>query len=166
MDKVVNAANRLGDWMGVIAGILLVGLMTLIVVNIILRQVASPFGGTAELVGYISALIAGFSLMYSQKKKSHIAIDIITSNFAKRPRAALNAVMNLIAAVVFTMATWQIAARAMTMQKNGILSDTLQIVILPVHLGHGHPALALFTLRILLDVVVGFQQAFSKAVEA
>ena len=56
MDKVVKAANRFGDWLGVIAGILLVGLMTLIVVNIILRQVASPFGGTAECVGYLSAL--------------------------------------------------------------------------------------------------------------
>ena len=158
MDKVVKAANRFGDWLGVIAGILLVGLMTLIVVNIILRQVASPFGGTAEIVGYLSALIAGFSLLYSQKKKAHIAIDIITSHMAKRPRAALTAVMNLIAVVVFTMATWQIAARAMNMQSKGILSDTLQIAYYPFIWAIAI-CFGLFALRILLDVVVGFREA-------
>lgn len=158
MDKVVKAANRFGDWLGVIAGILLVGLMTLIVVNIILRQVASPFGGTAELVGYLSALCAGFSLLYSQKKKSHIAIDIVTGRMAKRPRAALTAVMNLIAVAVFGMATWQIAARAMTMQKNGTLSDTLQIAYYPF-IWVIAVCFALFTLRIMLDVVVGFREA-------
>lgn len=158
MDRVVRAANRFGNWLGVIAGILLVGLMTLIVVNIVLRQVASPFGGTAELVGYLSALCAGFSLLYSQKRKSHIAIDIITGHMAKRPRAALTAVMNLIAVVVFGMATWQIAARAMDMQSKGILSDTLQIVYYPF-LWVIAVCFGLFTLRILLDVVVGFREA-------
>jgi TRAP-type C4-dicarboxylate transport system permease small subunit len=165
MDSVVKAVNRFGDWLGVIAGILLVAIMTLIVVNIVLRQVASPYGGTAEVVGYLTAMCAGFSLLYSQKKRAHIAIDIFTTKMAKRPRAALTAVMNLIAVAVFSMATWQIAARAMTMQKNGTLSDTLQIAYYPfiwvIAICFG-----LFTLRVLMDVVTGFRDAFSREVKA
>jgi TRAP-type C4-dicarboxylate transport system permease small subunit len=158
VEKLEKAANRFGDWLGVIAGILLVSMMLLIVVNIILRKVASPFGGTAEMVGYISAMCAGFSLLYSQKKKAHIAIDIATSHMPKRPRAALTAFMNLIAVAIFGMASWQIGARAITMAKNGTLSDTLQIAyygfIWVVCI-----CFVLFTLRIFVDVLVQFRQA-------
>lgn len=155
MEKLVN---RFGDWMGVIAGILLVGLMTLIVANIILRQVASPFGGMAEVVGYVSALCGGFSLLYSQKKKAHIAIDIVTQHIAKRPRAALSAVMNLIAVAIFAMAAWQIAARAMAIQKNGGLSETLQWAYYPL-LWVLAICFALFAVRVLVDVLVRFREA-------
>ena len=72
MDSVVKAVNRFGDWLGVIAGILLVAIMTLIVVNIILRQVASPYGGTAEVVGYLAALCAGLlSAVFAEEESAH-----------------------------------------------------------------------------------------------
>jgi TRAP-type C4-dicarboxylate transport system permease small subunit len=158
VEKIVKAANRFGDWLGVLAGVLLVAIMLLIVVNIILRQVASPFGGTAEMVGYLSAMCAGLSLLYSQKKKAHIAIDILTSHFPKRPRAALTAVMNLIAVGIFGMASWQIGARAMTMAKNGTLSDTLQIAYYPF-IWVVCVCFILFTIRILIDVLAQFREA-------
>jgi TRAP-type C4-dicarboxylate transport system permease small subunit len=158
VEKIEKAANRFGDWLGVVAGVLLVSIMLLIVVNIILRQVASPFGGTAEVVGYLSAMCAGLSLLYSQKRKAHIAIDIVTGHMAKRPRAALTAVMNLIATVIFGMASWQIGGRALALAKNGTLSSTLQMRFYPF-IWVVCVCFVLFTLRIFVDVMVQFRQA-------
>ena len=158
MDKFAKAVARFGDWLGVLAGILLVALMALTTGNIILRQVASPFGGAPEVVGFLSAMCAGLSLMYSQKKKAHIAIDIITGHMPKRPRAFLFAAMNLIAVAVFAMATWQIGARAMALAENGTLSSTLRWAYYPF-IWVVCVCFGLFTFNILVDAIMKIREA-------
>lgn len=152
MQRLVKVSDTVSDWMGVVAGVLLVGLMLLVVANVIARQVASPFGGTAELVGYLSALVAAFALPYSQKKKAHIAIDILTQRLPDRTRAVVVAVMYFVAVVVFGMAAWQIVVRANNMRATGTLSDTLQIAYYPL-LYVVAACVFLFALRLLIDAL-------------
>jgi len=132
VQRLVKLADAIGDWMGVVAGLLLVSLMLLVVTNVVARQVASAYGSTAELVGYLSALIAAFALPYSQKKKAHIAIDLLTQRFPARLTAGIVGVLGLVAVAVFGMAAWQIIVRAGHMRQTGTLSDTLQIAYYPL----------------------------------
>lgn len=161
LDKISAGYTKFGDWLGILSNIILVGAMLLTVVNIILRQVASPFGATPEVVGYCSAVLTAFALIYSQKKKAHIAIDVLAMRFSKRPRAILNGIWYLIGAVLFSMAGWQLFKRAGMMRTSGTLSDTLQIGYYPFLwiVGTG---LFLFAIKVLIDGLVSFQKAGSK----
>ncbi len=51
--------------------LILVGGMLLTVGNILLRQFGSPFGGTAEMIGYVARLDRGPELL--QRRKAHVA---------------------------------------------------------------------------------------------
>jgi TRAP-type C4-dicarboxylate transport system permease small subunit len=163
-----------GDWLGVISGTLLVAMMTLIFVNIVLRQLSRIWPdvfrvwvGTVEVVGWTAALIAGFALLYSQKKRAHIAIDIITSRINQRVRAIIVGIMLLADAVLFGMAVNRVVYLALDLRGRGglppRLSDTLQIpywwavMILAVLVG-------LFAIRLLVDSMMSFQKAATEEV--
>lgn len=161
LDKISAGYHKLGDWLGILSNIILVSAMLLTVVNIILRQVAKPFGGTPEVIGYCSAVLTALALVYSQKKKAHIAIDVLAMHFSKRPRAVLNGIWYLIGSVIFAMAGWQLFVRAGMMRTSGTLSDSLQIGYYPFLwvVGIG---LFFFVIRLLIDGFVSFQKAGRK----
>ncbi len=116
----------------------------------VLRRFTSPFGGTAEVVGYCSATLTGLALVYSQKRKARIAIDIITGYFNRRVRAVVQAIGFLLGTVIFSMAAWQIFARAGKMHRSGVLSDTLQIAYYPLLYVLGC-CVVFFAIRVFID---------------
>lgn len=161
LTKLQVAYDKFGDWLGVLSNCILVGAMLLTVGNIIVRQFGSPFGGTAEVVGYCSATLTALALVYSQKRKSHIAIDILSSHFNKRARAWVQGVGFLIGTVIFVMSAWQIFARAIKMQSSGILSDTLQIIYYPFLWVLG-VCVVFFAVRVLIDALLKFREGMQK----
>lgn len=161
LTKLQVAYDKFGDWLGILSNCILIGAMLLTVGNIIVRQFGSPFGGTAEVVGYCSACLTALALVYSQKRKAHIAIDILSGHFNKRVRAVIQGAGFLMGTAVFVMAAWQIFARAIKMQRSGILSDTLQIAYYPLLWVVGF-CVVFFALRILIDALLKFREAGQK----
>lgn len=161
LTKLQVAYDKFGDWLGVLSNCILVGAMLLTVGNIIIRQIASPFGGTAEVVGWCSATLTALALVYSQKRKAHIAIDIISARFNKRVRATVQGVGFLIGTAIFLMSAWQIFARAIKMQRSGILSETLYIAYYPLLWVLG-VCVVLFAVKILIDALLKFREASQK----
>lgn len=161
LTKLQVAYDKFGGWLGVLSNAILIGAMLLTVGNIILRRFTSPFGGTAEVVGYCSATLTGLALVYSQKRKAHIAIDIITGYFNRRVRAVVQAIGFLLGTVIFSMAAWQIFARAGKMHRSGVLSDTLQIAYYPLLYVLGC-CVVFFAIRVFIDGLLKFQEAGKK----
>ncbi len=165
MGAIDRFVARVGDWLAVVSGTLLVAMMTLTVVNIILRQVWQAFAGTVEIVGWSAALVAGFALIYSQNKKAHIAIDILTSRINRRVRAVIVGVMLLADTVLFGVAVSRIFNLSLDLRGRGglpaRLSETMQIpywyvvTILAILIG-------LFAIKLLVDSLMSFQKAARK----
>jgi len=55
-----------------VAGSALLMMVFLVVGNIVMRQISSSFGGTTEMVGWLTAVVVSLSLAYSQLTKAHI----------------------------------------------------------------------------------------------
>lgn len=161
LDKIRAGYDKFGDVLGLLSNIILVAATLLTVINIILRQFGVPFGGTAEVIGYAAAMLTAMALVYSQKKKAHIAIDVLTMHFAKRPRALLTGLWFLVGTVIFGMAAWQIFVRAAQMNRSGTLSDTLQIAYYPLLYVLGI-CVVFFALRVLIDALLKFKEAAGK----
>lgn len=120
--------NRLLLILGGVAVILLMSLATL---NVVLRIFHIPYSGTYEIVSFLGAIVIAFALGYTQKRKDHIVVDILTERFSKQINKVLNIVSYGITMVFFAVVSWQIFIFGMKIWKSGEVSETLKIVYHP-----------------------------------
>jgi len=158
LEKLVNTLNRWATWL---AGGLLVALMLLTVANMVMREVWEPFAGTAEIVGFLAALVAALALGYTQIHRGHTWVDILVARLPPRAQAIIDSTMFFLAMIMFGLATWQIFKLANHYWKIGLLSETLKIIFFPfiyvVALG-----CALLCLVLLVDFLKSLAQAAKK----
>ena len=114
-----------------IAGIALTGMILLTFGNILTRLVWKPIPGSVELTGYLSAVVAAFSLGFTQSRKGHIAVDILVSTLSGKARAIIQVLNDVLCLGFALLIAWQVWLRALVLMRAGELSETLQIVYYP-----------------------------------
>lgn len=130
-----------------IGGVFLVGMIVLTCANIFFRLVWRPIGGTFELMGYSGAIVAAFALGYTQMKRGHISVDILTGAFPPKAKKILSFINNFICMAFFSVASWQIAKLATNLMNTGEVTETLRIIYYPFCYG---VALGCATLSLVL----------------
>jgi len=130
LETIINALNR---WLNWVAGGLLLAMMLLTVANMIMRAIPtySPFGGTAEVVSYLAALVAAFALGYTQIRRAHTSVDILMLRLPPRAQSIIDSIMFFIGTALFGVATWQIVKLASRYWELGSVSETLYIIFFP-----------------------------------
>ena len=131
LDMLDKLSGVIAKALTFLAGIFLVAMMLLACANMVLRAVWVPVQGTFELMGYMGAVVAAFSLAFAQRQKSHIAVGILLKRFPMFIRRIADALTSLISCAFFTIAgieTWKWAAYLV--QTNEV-SETLQIIYHP-----------------------------------
>lgn len=123
--------QRLNQIMMVIGGVAVAGMIALTVGNIWLRILWKPIKGSVELIGFLGAIAAAFALGYTQVKKTHIAVDILTLKFSQKTRRFLEGVNSLLGAAFFALAGWQLIRWGTTLWETGELTETLRIIYHP-----------------------------------
>ncbi len=128
MDK---AGNLLANTLAFFAGITLTAMMALACWNMVSRAFGSPVMGAFELMGFMGAVVAAFSLAYAQQARSHIFVAFFIARFSRPVRLALDASVHLASAVFFLYAALEVEKLAAFIVDMGELSETLQIAYYP-----------------------------------
>lgn len=128
LDKINRFLNQILIW---VAGVFLVGMISLTCANIFLRLVWVPVKGVFELMGFFGAIITAFALGYTQIKKGHISVDVLVNRFSGKTKAILNAINYFICMIFFAVAGWQMVVWASTLRRTGELTETLRIIYYP-----------------------------------
>jgi TRAP-type C4-dicarboxylate transport system permease small subunit len=131
MSFLNNLCVHINRWLTAAAGVCLIGMITLTCGNIFLRLVWGPIPGAVELTGYFSAVLAAFSLGYTQMRKGHIAVDVLVMAFPRTMRKTMGALNDTLCLCFFLLVSWQAAERASVLKNAGELSETLQIIYYP-----------------------------------
>ncbi len=118
-----------------VAAFFLLAMVGITCADILLRLFAKPLPGVFELMGFSGALVAACSLAYTQRKKDHLAVDILTSLFPKPVQKVLDIVNRFTCMLFCAAAAWQIAKLATTLMKTGEVTETLRIVFYPFTYG-------------------------------
>lgn len=118
---------RLLAWTG---GVALVAMVALSCANILLRAVWVPVPGAYELIGFAGAVLAAFSLAYTQLHKTHISVGILAGRLPKPLRRTLALAAILSSSVLFFVVAEETAAWGLYLVRTGELSETL---IIPYH---------------------------------
>lgn len=160
MRLLQDITNRAAVGLAAIGGVTLVAMMMIIVVNMFLRQLDRPFGATVEVVAWLSAITISLSLGYSQFKKAHISVDMVTGRFPRRVRLVIKSLMLLAAVVLFSLATYRLVLYAFNLRDVGTLSNTLLWPFWPMVLVAA-VGMAFFVWRIALDIAAGLSEGWS-----
>ena len=136
----------------VIGGIALGLLVLLASANVAARLLGLPFAGAYEVVAFLGALVTASALAYTQLRRDHIMVDIITCRYPPLLKRAVDAVSDLLALVLFGILTWQVWRWGDKIRLAGERSETLQLSFHPfiygVAVGFG-----LLTLVLALQMV-------------
>lgn len=131
-----------------LGGCAVVGLMLLATGNVLFRIVHVPFPGTYEGVSFLGAVVIVFALGYTQQRKDHIVVDILSQHYPPALRRTVDVLSALIVTGFFALAAWQIFHWGMQIAASGEVSETLKIAYHPfiyaVALGVGSLSLAGF----------------------
>lgn len=127
IDRVITA----------LAGIAAVAVLLMLLVtvgNIGLRLFAEPFNGTFEVVGMLSVVVNGLALAEAQRRKSHIAIDLLIERAPIRAQLAVGAVVTLISIVMFFLLAQNLVSFGLNLRDVGSVSESLRLPYWPLAL--------------------------------
>ena len=149
----------------VIGGIALGLLVLLASANVAARLLGLPFAGAYEVVAFLGALVTASALAYTQLRRDHIMVDIITCRYPPLLKRAVDAVSDLLALVLFGILTWQVWRWGDKIRLAGERSETLQLSFHPfiygVAVGFG-----LLTLVLALQMVQALRGGGPKPADA
>jgi TRAP-type C4-dicarboxylate transport system permease small subunit len=129
LDKVNILFNKI---LMIIGGVAVLGLMSLATGNVVLRFFFNaPYRGAYEIVGFLGAIVIAFALGYTQKRKDHIVVDILTERFPKRINRILDGMNYLVTMIFFAIVSWQLFVWGMKISKSGEVSETIKIIFHP-----------------------------------
>jgi TRAP-type C4-dicarboxylate transport system permease small subunit len=136
----------------VVAGVSLLGVTVLATANVVLRVFRVPVGGTYEVVSFLGAIVTAGALGYTQKRRHHIVVDILSQKYPPRLKLAVDRLSHVLMFFLFSIVSWQTAMYGRRLVRAGEVSETLKIPFHPfvylVALGF-----ALLALTILLDLL-------------
>ncbi len=155
LEKVQTFLNRILLILGSLAVLALMSLATL---NVVLRwPFGIPYRGTYEVVGFLGAIVIAFALGYTQKRKDHIVVDILSEKFPKRVNQLLDGVSYLVTMIFFAIVSWQVFAWGVKIRNSGEVSETLKIIYHPVIFAVAS-GFAAFSFTLFIDFLKNFQR--------
>lgn len=135
-----------------LAGGALLATVFLVVANIIMRQFASSFGGTTEVVGWLTAVVVAFSLAYAQATKAHIELDMLVARMPQRLQRFVQTLVAVASLLFFAMVAFKLWEYGILAMQRGTVSQSLRLAIYPIiyMVAFGFTA---FCLVLLVDVL-------------
>jgi TRAP-type C4-dicarboxylate transport system permease small subunit len=128
LEKINLYLNR---YLLVVGGIAVLALMALATGNVVLRLFQMPYAGTYEFVSFLGAIVTASALGYTQMKKDHIVVDILTDRYPEPLKSVTEALSSLISFIFFAIVSWQMFVWGMKLAESGELSETLKVVYHP-----------------------------------
>jgi len=141
----------------IVGSVAVLSLMSIATVNVVLRFFFNaPYRGAYEVVGFLGAIVIAFALGYTQKRKAHIVVDILTEKFPKRVNRILDGINYFITMIFFAIVSWQVFVWGMKISRSGEVSETLKIIFHPfvysVAVGF-----VVFSFTLMIDFLKNFQ---------
>ena len=128
-EHVIKKISRLFDR---VAGLGVVLLMALVVVNVITRTAFnSPILGVYEYVGFLAASIISLALAYCSVQSGHIAISLITDKLHGRVQIFVDSFAKILSVALLGLFSYQMISYAIRLASSGEVSLTTWMPLFP-----------------------------------
>jgi TRAP-type C4-dicarboxylate transport system permease small subunit len=119
LEKIVrileNIANPISRWMNFISVGVLMIMIFFVAIDVIGRYVFSrPLESSYEGVMLMMVFVFAFGISYTQRKKGHVAVDMLVNRFGQRAQAVNDIIVNFVCLSFLSVLTWQTLVKART----------------------------------------------------
>lgn len=135
MGSILLIVRRAGIGMHAVAGVSLVFLMLLTLVDVILRAFGHPIFGTYELVGYAGGLAIGLAMPATSWERGHVYVDTFLGWLPRPMRSAINILTRIVGACLFFILAWNLVRFGLDLRGSGEVSPTLELKFYPFVFG-------------------------------
>jgi TRAP-type C4-dicarboxylate transport system permease small subunit len=118
--RILHWLRRINRAIALMVGLALLLCAGLVVLDVILRRMGQPIGGSDDITGYAMAIATSWGMAYALLELGHVRIDILRSRLLGRLRATLDLVALLALAGTVSM----IALRAWPVLERSILNNS------------------------------------------
>jgi TRAP-type C4-dicarboxylate transport system permease small subunit len=135
MTRLLERLRQGSGVLQAVAGAALVLLMSLTVLDVVLRAVSRPIPGTYELVGFAGAVAIGCAMPLTSWRRGHVHVDLLLDRLPPRARAGLQVATRLVVAALFALLAWNLIGVGQDLRAAGEVSPTLELPFYPVVFG-------------------------------
>jgi len=137
MRGFVRTVTAVSGYLNVVAGVSLILLMLLTIVDVVLRGFNKPIVGAYELVALAGAVAIGFAMPRTALLRAHIYVDFLIASFPRMVRNVFNVATRLLVILLLVLIGWNLFKYGADLQRSGEVSLTLQLPFYPVAYGIG-----------------------------
>jgi TRAP-type C4-dicarboxylate transport system permease small subunit len=135
MDRILSAVLKVANGLHIVAGVSLVFLMLLTLIDVVLRACGTPIPGTYELVGYAGGLAIGLAMPVTSWRRGHVYVDTFLAWLPRAVRTAVHIGTRLVGAGLFAVLAWNLVCFGLDLRASGEVSLTLELKYYPVAFG-------------------------------
>ncbi len=133
---IIHTLRAINKVLALLVGIGLLACAGFVLLDIIMRQVATSLGGTEEIAGYAMAIATSWGMSYTLLELGHVRIDLLRARTASFGRALFDLfAMVVMTGVIVTIAlkSWPVVARSLSngSRANTPLETPLALVQIP-----------------------------------
>jgi TRAP-type C4-dicarboxylate transport system permease small subunit len=118
--RILHWLRRINRAIALIVGLALLLCAGLVVLDVVLRRMGHPIGGSDDIAGYVMAIATSWGMAYALLELGHVRIDILRSRLKGRLRATLD----LIALLALAGTVSMIALRAWPVLERSMLNNS------------------------------------------
>jgi TRAP-type C4-dicarboxylate transport system permease small subunit len=127
MKKLLILITRVSKFLRVIGAVILTGMMSLTVLDVILRYFERPILGSYELVAMSGALVIGFILPQNSLDDKNVYVDSLVNVTPPLMRILFVAVRRVLGVALFILLAYGMLKKGMELYEVGEYSSTLHL---------------------------------------
>jgi TRAP-type C4-dicarboxylate transport system permease small subunit len=108
-ESLGRGLDRVTEWLGIAAGLALVGVMTVMVFDVLFRYVFTrPIKGVQDLVQLGLLLVVFLGIGYCGRTGGHVAVDVFERFMGERLRRAADVLVRALGAAIYAALAWRV----------------------------------------------------------
>jgi TRAP-type C4-dicarboxylate transport system permease small subunit len=135
MTRFLSGVYKLNISFQVVAGIGLVFMMVVTLVDITMRTLGRPIIGAVELISFSGAVIIGFAIPYSSWMRAHVIVDLLVERLSPTGKKTMEFATRLAGLVLFLFMGINFILYGLNLMKTGELSAGFRIPYYPITFG-------------------------------
>jgi TRAP-type C4-dicarboxylate transport system permease small subunit len=128
LERGAEGLAGLGKWAG---GLCLLAMVGTTCLDVVLRAAGRPVWGLVEAVSLLAVVVLAAALPLTQRRRGHVALDMVVRRLSPRAAAAVDVAGHLVACGLFALAAWQTGLYGLQLMRAGQVSQSLEV---PLHL--------------------------------
>lgn len=155
MKRLIAGIEKLDIFFISISGLVLAFMMGVTLADVIMRTFGKPIVGSIEIITFSGAVVVGFAIPYTSRKKSHIYVDFLTARLSPRSQRNWELFTKSAGILLFLFIGYNFIIYGLDLKRTGEVSPGFKIPFYPIPFGLA-VASFLESLTLLCDVYEGF----------